>query len=170
MSPKPPKTLEFQGKTQTVSQWAEETGIPYANITGRLKLGWPVDRALTEAVQRGRRREDVDFSLIGKQLGQGLTVKEKIGTSNQYRVENANGSKSWVVPAYRLRKPEAHLRMSAGSPTRERYLVKSPFDDLEVGVTNLATFCEGMDLDFTTMLNVAAGIQKSHKGWKCRTA
>ena len=170
MNSKPPKTIEYKGKTQTIRQWAKETGIPANNITGRLKLGWSVERALTEPVQAGRRRKPLDPSLIGKQLGKGLVVKEKVGTSSHYRVENADGSKSWVVQGYRLQKPE-NLRISGDSTLiRERYFVTSPDDDLEVGVVNLRTFCEAMGLDFQSMVNVASGIQNSHKGWKCRAA
>jgi len=35
------------GKTQNVSQWAEETGIPRTRIYHRLKVGWSPERALT---------------------------------------------------------------------------------------------------------------------------
>ncbi len=40
--------LTYNGKTQTISQWEEETGIKYATIYARLKYGWSVERALTE--------------------------------------------------------------------------------------------------------------------------
>lgn len=43
--------LTFQGETHTVSEWADITGIPYNTLYSRIaKLGWPVDRALTEKV------------------------------------------------------------------------------------------------------------------------
>lgn len=37
------------GKTQTLSQWAEETGIKQSTIRHRLKKGWSVQDALTKA-------------------------------------------------------------------------------------------------------------------------
>lgn len=39
--------LEFQGRTQTISQWAEEIGLKKHTLYYRLKRGWPVQRALS---------------------------------------------------------------------------------------------------------------------------
>lgn len=38
----------FQGRTQTVMQWSREMGINRRTISARLRLGWPVERALTQ--------------------------------------------------------------------------------------------------------------------------
>jgi hypothetical protein len=38
-----------QGRTQTLSDWAHETGIHKHTIRGRLNRGWPVEKALTVA-------------------------------------------------------------------------------------------------------------------------
>lgn len=39
----------FRGKNQTMKQWADELGIPYARLFARLmQLGWSSTRALTE--------------------------------------------------------------------------------------------------------------------------
>lgn len=44
--------LTFQGKTMSVSAWADETGIGESTIRQRIKkLGWPVECALTESVR-----------------------------------------------------------------------------------------------------------------------
>ena len=41
--------ITYQGKTQTIKQWSEETGISDATIYSRInKLGWSAERALTE--------------------------------------------------------------------------------------------------------------------------
>lgn len=40
--------LEFDGRSQTISQWAKETGIERRTIARRLGLGWSIERALTE--------------------------------------------------------------------------------------------------------------------------
>lgn len=46
------------GVTKTISQWAEETGIPKHTIRNRVcKSGWTVDRALTEPVRRSGRTQ-----------------------------------------------------------------------------------------------------------------
>ena len=43
--------LTFNGKTQTLTQWAEETGINEMALRSRIKkLKWPTERALTEPV------------------------------------------------------------------------------------------------------------------------
>lgn len=49
--------VTFQGRTQCLAAWAEETGIPYGRLRDRLgKLGWTPERALTEplAIVSGR--------------------------------------------------------------------------------------------------------------------
>lgn len=40
------KMLTFQGRTQSMAAWAEETGIPYHRLRSRLNIGWPVEQAL----------------------------------------------------------------------------------------------------------------------------
>lgn len=42
------RSLTFRGRTLCVSEWAEVLGVSPYLIFGRLRLGWPVDRALTE--------------------------------------------------------------------------------------------------------------------------
>ncbi|HQN00755.1 MAG TPA: hypothetical protein PLL36_06750 [Candidatus Hydrogenedentes bacterium] len=42
------RLLTFNGKTQTVSMWAEQVGLSYEVVLGRLnKRGWSVEKALT---------------------------------------------------------------------------------------------------------------------------
>lgn len=44
--------VEAFGKTQTVSAWAEDTGIKYATVYARIiTSGWPPERALTQSVR-----------------------------------------------------------------------------------------------------------------------
>lgn len=40
--------LTYNGKTQTASQWGDETGIKKGTICARIRNGWSVERALTE--------------------------------------------------------------------------------------------------------------------------
>jgi hypothetical protein len=40
--------ITFDGRTQTISAWAEETGFTPGKIWNRLNLGWSVERALTQ--------------------------------------------------------------------------------------------------------------------------
>lgn len=40
--------IEFNGKSQCLSAWADEVGISYASLFRRISyLGWPIDKALT---------------------------------------------------------------------------------------------------------------------------
>lgn len=41
------KLISFNGKTQTIKRWAEETGIPYKNLLWRIDHGWDAEKALT---------------------------------------------------------------------------------------------------------------------------
>jgi len=43
--------LTYQGRTQTIAAWAEETGLKDSTIRYRLRRGWPVERALTTPVK-----------------------------------------------------------------------------------------------------------------------
>ena len=40
--------LSYNGKTQTISQWSEETGLDWMVIYDRIRNGWPIERILTE--------------------------------------------------------------------------------------------------------------------------
>lgn len=46
------RRVTFRGKTQTVTEWAEETGINFHTIKGRLNRGWSPEKALTTPVPR----------------------------------------------------------------------------------------------------------------------
>lgn len=40
--------ITFNGKTQTLMQWANETGISYTTLWWRIKQGWEPEKALTQ--------------------------------------------------------------------------------------------------------------------------
>lgn len=42
------RRIEFQGRTQTLAEWARELGLPQGLLWHRLGSGWSVERALTE--------------------------------------------------------------------------------------------------------------------------
>lgn len=44
------RPLTYNGKTQTIAEWAEETAIPYFTLHVRLRRGWSVERTLSEGV------------------------------------------------------------------------------------------------------------------------
>lgn len=47
--------IEFNGLSMTMSQWGEKTGIGFYGIKNRLKLGWTIERTLTEPINFTRR-------------------------------------------------------------------------------------------------------------------
>ncbi len=50
------RMLTAFGRTQTVAQWAAETGLPWTTIRSRLdRFGWPLESALTEPRRPGRK-------------------------------------------------------------------------------------------------------------------
>lgn len=48
------RRIEWRGDVKTVAEWAGVTGISIGNICNRLKLGWAIERALSEAPERGK--------------------------------------------------------------------------------------------------------------------
>src|SRR6185436_18255442 len=47
--------IEYQGRRQTLPDWAEEVGIPYGTIQARFRLGWTVEEALSIPVGARKR-------------------------------------------------------------------------------------------------------------------
>lgn len=46
------RLLTYKGKTQTLSQWADELGVKYNTLKNRIcNLNWPVDKALAKSVR-----------------------------------------------------------------------------------------------------------------------
>lgn len=52
------RIITFQGKSQTLMQWSEQTGFPRKTISRRLDLGWSVEQALTIKPRSGRNQYD----------------------------------------------------------------------------------------------------------------
>jgi hypothetical protein len=44
--------ITFNGKTQTITQWAHELNISANTLSGRLSKGWTVERSLTTPIQK----------------------------------------------------------------------------------------------------------------------
>lgn len=50
------RVVTFNGKTQTLQQWADETGILPSTIRERLSRGWSAGKTLTQPVQKGHKK------------------------------------------------------------------------------------------------------------------
>lgn len=47
--------VEYQGRTQSISNWARELGVGYWSLRNRIvNLGWPIDKAFTTPFELGR--------------------------------------------------------------------------------------------------------------------
>jgi hypothetical protein len=44
------RMVEFQGRTMSIPQWADNIGISYFSLLARFKRGWSVEKALTTPV------------------------------------------------------------------------------------------------------------------------
>lgn len=51
------RVLSLDGREQTLSQWAEELNMDWFTLRERLRLGWSVERALTQPVKQRSRNE-----------------------------------------------------------------------------------------------------------------
>ena len=48
--------LEFNGKCQTIADWAEEIGMDYYTLAKRIEKNWTVERALTQPVDHRKNK------------------------------------------------------------------------------------------------------------------
>lgn len=46
--------IAYNGKSQSMSMWASEIGIPYSTLRARIRSGWAIENALTEPVRRAK--------------------------------------------------------------------------------------------------------------------
>lgn len=50
------RIIVFDGRSQTLAEWARELGVQWSLLNNRLTRGWPVKRALTEPVGKYSRK------------------------------------------------------------------------------------------------------------------
>lgn len=72
------------GKTQTISEWAHETGIYRGTLTGRVERGWSIEKAVTTPVRKPKKNKEIN-KLIEKQINkEPLWKKRKLTESNSF--------------------------------------------------------------------------------------
>lgn len=77
--------IDFQGRTQTLAQWAEELGINAATLHSRVVLrGWPVERAFTECANS--KNTKLEYNGIAKTYGQWEVETGIKGDTLQHRI------------------------------------------------------------------------------------
>lgn len=60
--------LTYNGKTQTIQQWAEETGMSRTCLKQRVSAGWPVDRIFTEPHHNTNSQRLITYNGVTKRL------------------------------------------------------------------------------------------------------
>lgn len=50
------RMITFNGRTLHLSGWARQLGVSVKTLGGRIRSGWPIERALTAAVDEAKRR------------------------------------------------------------------------------------------------------------------
>lgn len=58
------KQITFQGRTMIASDWAKELGMTPNNLLMRLRLGWSIERALTQPLKARSKAISGDISKI----------------------------------------------------------------------------------------------------------
>lgn len=54
--------IVYNGRSQCLMDWANETGIGFHTLAARIKNGWTLERAMTEPVQIKRRRNGIPIT------------------------------------------------------------------------------------------------------------
>jgi hypothetical protein len=45
------RLLTYDGRTQTIAQWARECSLPYEAFRRRIDKGWPIEKAMTTPIR-----------------------------------------------------------------------------------------------------------------------
>lgn len=51
------RRITFKGETKILVEWSETLGINYNTLTKRLNSGWPIEKALTEEIEKRPRKK-----------------------------------------------------------------------------------------------------------------
>lgn len=82
-------TLTFKGKTQSISAWAEQTGLTYNTIKARIRCGWTVEAILTTPlIPRCYRNRFQHQHKRKKAPGVGLNFEDASGTGGGSTVQD----------------------------------------------------------------------------------
>ena len=60
--------IKYRGKTKTVAEWSEITGINYKTLSERIDHGWPIYKAMTTPVQNTKHPRYITFNGETKQV------------------------------------------------------------------------------------------------------
>ena len=73
------RLITYDGRTQTVAAWAEEVGLKWATLGGRLDGGWPVEKALKTTPRKMLTHDGRTMSLMD------WAAEKGIGTTLLYQ-------------------------------------------------------------------------------------
>jgi hypothetical protein len=70
MNPKNPRTITWQGRTQTIGQWAKELGLSRLSLTHRINRGWELELAMTRPLKsEGTWMKKGFIDMTGQRIG-----------------------------------------------------------------------------------------------------
>lgn len=50
------RIIEYNGESRSISEWADAIGVKPQTLVSRLRLGWPIERALSRPVNHNMAR------------------------------------------------------------------------------------------------------------------
>ena len=89
------KRLAFDNRIMTMTEWATHLGINYRTLKGRIRKGWPLDRALSPELVDTTATDDVVRSIRAERRGgaKGCQLAIKYGVSESFVSEVCSGKK-----------------------------------------------------------------------------
>lgn len=95
------RLLAYNGKTQTLTEWAEEIGISRTSLTSRLSQGWSLERCLEESKRRRSKSGTLgDHPIL---LAIMETLKESPPALTCGQISERAGIAPYLVSTYLLR-------------------------------------------------------------------
>lgn len=86
MRTKKSRYLTYNGRTQTISEWAKEYGINSSTLWHRaVGLGWPIEKALTKKVYKAKKYKYKGRYYTVKQLIQFMRIKGETVSESSFR-------------------------------------------------------------------------------------
>lgn len=97
--------IEFDGKKQTISQWADELGIKLVTLQARYQRGWSTEKMLTTAVHKKNKKYLFNDEILTlEEISERQGIPLQILKSRMYKGWDINDAVSKPVRFYGVRK------------------------------------------------------------------
>lgn len=112
------RLITYNGKTQSVSAWGRELGIPHMRIFDRMRIGWSFERAISEPLKENRMHNDSDVPKICSEEGCDKPISRRGLCRNHYQAQFAS-SKSAAYKRWYAQMPSG-MRLYYGAKKRAK--------------------------------------------------